>query len=97
MGILNIEKIKLELVARSRDMELPAGAQNTDPIEALTNKLGSMSERAEVATMKMTDILNEILMEEDIGFRDEAEKNEFLAEIKPTFSQILNEKLGNIF
>lgn len=94
---MDIEKIKLELRVRTVRLDLPVAEANPDPVEAIANKLGSVAERSEVATRKMADILNEILVEEGVDFDTEVEKQKFLTLIKPTFAEILKVKLNESF
>ena len=94
---MDIDKIKLELVVRTKNLDLPVATPNPDPVEAITNKLGSVVERGEIATRKMAEILNDILVEDGIDFETEDEKQDFLVLIKPTFATILKEKLNESF
>lgn len=94
---MDIEKIKVELVVRTKDIELTKVAHNPDPVEAIASKLGSVSGKAEEGTKLIADVLNSILIEEGVEFETEVEKQKFLELIKPTFGIILKEKLNQSF
>lgn len=86
-----VEDIKSELIERCSSLKIPKPPASSDPVKDFQDNMSNIDKQTEKGAMQITEVLNEIVVEKNIEFDDEAEKDEFILEMKSTIEDVLHE------
>jgi hypothetical protein len=93
---MNNENIKNELTSEVQKLlNLPenkiGGNSGLEKIQAMADHLG----KADNFSKKIVDLLNEILVKNNIEFKDEKEKDKLIEYLKPTITELIQKFILN--
>lgn len=85
METIDIAEIKAELTRRAEQLYVHSDTKGL----ALLRELAERVKNADNFSMELTNILNQVLKEKAVEFKDEVEKEDFLKEIRPFCAELI--------
>ncbi|NMH26174.1 hypothetical protein [Flavobacterium solisilvae] len=94
---MNSENIKSELISEVQKLlnrpenKIGGNSSGLEKIKAMSEHIG----KADNFSKKIVDLLNEILVKNNVEFKDEKEKDDLIEYLKPTITELIQKFILN--